>query len=208
VVRTDAGTAAARRDRSAHAADRGTNGAWDARDDDAGTTRTAGTPGAARIAVTRTGAAREPADETTTLGDLDRVLAAADVCVISLPLTRATRGLIGARELALMKPAAILVNVARGPIVDQAALYEHLRGHPDFGAGIDAWWDEPAEGQPFRPAYPFLQLPNVVGSPHNSGMVPGTLLGAARLAAQNVRRFLRGEHVSGVVHREEYPPGG
>lgn len=160
--------------------------------------------GARVHAVSRSGLASEPADLVTTLADLDRVLAAADVLVISLPLTLATRGLIGARELALMKPTAILVNVARAAIVDQAALYEHLRGHPEFCAGIDTWWAEPADDAPFRTDYPFFELPNVLGSPHNSSIVPETMLTGARAAAENVRRYLRGERVTGLVRRADY----
>jgi phosphoglycerate dehydrogenase-like enzyme len=160
--------------------------------------------GARIYAVNRSGRTGEPVDFAGTLADLDRVLAAADVLVISLPLTLATRGLIGRRELALMKPTAIVVNVARGAIVDQGALYEHLRTHPQFGAGIDTWWDEPAGDAPFRTDYPFLELPNVIGSPHNSSIVAGSMLAAARVAAGNVRRYLRGETVTGVVRRADY----
>jgi phosphoglycerate dehydrogenase-like enzyme len=163
----------------------------------------------ARIhAINRSGQTSEPVEFVGTLADLDRVLAAADVLVISLPLTRVTRGLLGGRELALMKPTAILVNVARGPIIDQAALYQHLREHPQFSAGIDTWWHEPAAGEPFTTEYPFFDLPNLLGSPHNSSIVPGTMLSAARVAAENVRRYLRGEAVAGLVRRADYVPGG
>ncbi|HEX9526593.1 MAG TPA: 2-hydroxyacid dehydrogenase [Streptosporangiaceae bacterium] len=155
-------------------------------------------------AVNRSGRTSEPAEFVGTLADLDRVLAVADVLVISLPLALATRGLLGRREFALMKPTAILVNVARGAIVDQGALYEHLRTHPQSGAGIDTWWDEPTGDTPFRTDYPFFDLPNVIGSPHNSSIVPGTMLSAARLAAENVRRYLRGEALTGVVRRADY----
>jgi phosphoglycerate dehydrogenase-like enzyme len=159
----------------------------------------------ARIhAINRPGATSEPVEFVGTLADLDRVLAASDVLVVALPLTLATRGLLGKRELALMKPTAILVNVARGAIIDQAALYEHMRANPQFAAGIDTWWDEPAGDAPFRTDYPFFDLPNLIGSPHNSSIVEGTMLAAARIAAQNVLRYLRGEPVRGVVRRSDY----
>jgi phosphoglycerate dehydrogenase-like enzyme len=160
--------------------------------------------GARVHAVNRTGRTSEPVEFVGTLADLDQVLAVADVLVISLPLNLATRGLIGQRELALLKPTAIVVNVARGAIIDQRALYQHLLAHPQSGAGIDTWWSEPTGDAPFRTDYPFLELPNVIGSPHNSSIVEGTMLSAARLAAQNVRRYLRGEAVRGVVNRADY----
>jgi phosphoglycerate dehydrogenase-like enzyme len=162
--------------------------------------------GARIYAVNRIGRTSEPAEFAGTLADLDLVLAASDVLVICLPLTLATRGLLGRRELSLMKPAAILVNVARGAIIDQRALYEHLSTHTQFSAGIDTWWNEPAGDEPFRADYPFVELPNVLGSPHSSSIVPGTMLAAARLAAENVRRNLRGEAVTGVVRRADYVP--
>ena len=160
--------------------------------------------GARVHAVNRTGHTTEPVEFVSTLADLHQVLAAADVLVISLPLTLATRGLIGQRELALLKPTAIVVNVARGAIIDQGALYQYLRAHPQAGAGIDTWWSEPTGDAPFRTDYPFLELPNVIGSPHNSSIVEGTMLSAARLAAENVRRYLRGEAIKGVVNRADY----
>ena len=135
---------------------------------------------------------------------LDPAIANADVVVVALPLTRATRGLIGARELVLMKPDAILVNVARAAIVDEDALYEHLRANPAFSAGIDTWWQEPREGGTFATRHPFLDLPNVIGSPHNSALTAGALAAAGRSAAENIARHLRGETVHNLVDRSEY----
>lgn len=159
----------------------------------------------ARIHVVNTsGRTAEPVEFAGTLADLDQVLAVADVLVISLPLTSATRRLIGRRELGEMKPGAILINVARGGIVDEQALYEHLLANPRFSAGIDTWWREPLHGGEFATRYPFFDLPNLLGSPHNSGSVPGILGDAARQAAGNVRAYLAGALVRGVMRREDY----
>ena len=159
-----------------------------------------------RIYAINTSGRAGDADQAGTLAGLRDMLAAADVVVIALPLTRATRGLIGAAELAAMKPGAILVNVARGPIVDEDALFAHLREHPDFSAGIDTWWDEPGYGQPFRPRLPFLDLPNVLGSPHNSGLVPGLVTESLLDAARNVAAYLAGDPVRGIQDPADYQP--
>ncbi len=155
-------------------------------------------------AINTSGTSSEPTDSVGTLGDLEHVLHESDVVVLSLPLTRTTRGLIGERELGWMKPDAILINVARGALLDEEALYTHVKSHPDFLLGIDAWWTEPFLVGQFRMEYPFLELPNVLGSPHNSGVVPGVLMSASRLAVDNIQRFLKGEQVTGIVRREDY----
>jgi glycerate dehydrogenase len=155
-------------------------------------------------AINRSGQTSEPVDWIGTMDDLDQLLSEADVLVISLPLTRATDGLIGRHELSLMKPEAILVNVARAAIVVEDALYEHLRHNPSFCAGIDAWWQEPHRSGTFATRHPFLELPNVLGSPHNSGLTAGTLQSAARQAAANLARALRGEPVKHLVDRADY----
>jgi phosphoglycerate dehydrogenase-like enzyme len=156
------------------------------------------------LAINTSGRTDDPVEFCGTLEDIDHVLAESDVLVLTLPLTRQTRALIGAEQLALMKPEAILVNVARGALIDEDALYEHLLRHPDFMAGIDAWWIEPFGSGRFQLTHPFLDLPNVLGSPHNSAIVPGGLTDAAAAAARNVRRFLRGEPVLGLADRDEY----
>jgi phosphoglycerate dehydrogenase-like enzyme len=162
------------------------------------------TLGARVHAVNTSGRTAEPVEWVGTLRDLDAVLGAADVLVVSLPLTRVTQGLIGERELSLMKADAILINVARGAIVDEDALYEHLQRNPSFSAGIDAWWQEPGSEQPFSTRRPFFELPNVLGSPHNSANTGQSLVTAGRLAAENIARYLRGESPFHLVDRSEY----
>jgi phosphoglycerate dehydrogenase-like enzyme len=155
-------------------------------------------------AINTSGRSSDPVDFIGDLTSMEYVLRNCDVLLISLPLTKLTKGLIGARELSWMKSDAILINVARGEIVDENALYEHLKSHPDFMAGIDTWWIEPATHGEFRTNCPFFDLPNILGSPHNSPIVPGTLIHATRLAAENVLHFLKGEEIKGIVRREEY----
>jgi phosphoglycerate dehydrogenase-like enzyme len=155
-------------------------------------------------ALNTSGKSPDPLDFVGTLDDLEHVLRHSHVVVVALPLTRHTRGLLGERELAWMKPDAILINVARGAIIEEGALYRRLAENPAFMAAIDTWWVEPAVHGEFRLNYPFFELPNFLGSPHNSPIVPGNMPVAIRMAAQNVLRFMRGEMVSGAVAREDY----
>lgn len=144
-------------------------------------------------AINRTGNTDEPVDFIGTLEDVDRVVAASDVVVITLALTTKTDRLIRAEQLAAMKPDAVLINVARGEIVDEDDLYAHLIAQPAFTACLEAWWIEPIRHGRFETAHPFLDLPNVIASPHNSAMTDGALITAARRGAENVLRYLEGE---------------
>jgi phosphoglycerate dehydrogenase-like enzyme len=103
-----------------------------------------------------------------------------------------------------MKSDAILINVGRGDVIDQRSLYEHLASNPDFRAGIDTWWSEPGSGEDFILEYPFCQLSNFIGSPHNADHVPGAMLHATQLALANVKKFLLGEDIRGVLNRDDY----
>ena len=154
-------------------------------------------------AINRRGASEAPVDWIGKPDDLSQLLAVSDVLVVSLPLTKATDGLIGVPELALMKPDAILVNLARGEIIDEAALYAHLAAHPDFTACIDAWWVEPIRHGEFRMDHPFLKLPNVIASPHNSASVSAWGELALRRAVANCRRALLGETPRHLIGADE-----
>jgi len=154
-------------------------------------------------AINRRGRSDEPTDWIGSVSELDLLLRAADVLIVSTPLTPATKDLIGGRELGLMKPDAILVNLARGEIIQEAPLFAHLQTHPGFSACIDAWWIEPVRHGAFRMDYPFLSLPNVIGSPHNSASVPGMTEAALRRAVGNIRRALTGEAPHYVLAPEE-----
>jgi phosphoglycerate dehydrogenase-like enzyme len=145
-------------------------------------------------AINRTGRSDEPVDWMGTPDQLDTMLAAADLLVVCAPLTPRTNGMIGAEQLARMKDDAILVNVARGEIIDERALYERLREFPKFTACIDAWWVEPVRHGTFRIDQPFMSLPNVIGSPHNSASaIAGTGPVGLQRAIANIKRALAGE---------------
>jgi phosphoglycerate dehydrogenase-like enzyme len=154
-------------------------------------------------AINRRGASDEPADWIATTEHLDELLRASDVFVISAALTTETLGLIGARELSLMKDDAIFINVARGEIVDEAALYAHLVAHPQFCAGIDAWWVEPVRHGRFAMGHPFLDLPNVIGSPHNSAGGGAWRDEYLRRAVRNCRRAILGETPLNLIGPDE-----
>ncbi|MBI4636575.1 MAG: D-2-hydroxyacid dehydrogenase, partial [Candidatus Rokubacteria bacterium] len=116
------------------------------------------------LGVSRTGADAREADRVYRPRDLRRALAAADFVALTLPLTAPTRGLIGARELAAMRPTAALVNCARGGLVDEQALASSLREGRLAGAGLDVFEQEPPPVD-----HPLLQLNGVIVSPHIAG---------------------------------------
>jgi phosphoglycerate dehydrogenase-like enzyme len=123
------------------------------------------------------------------------LLPEADFIVVATPLDQATRGLVGAREFALAKPGAFLVNVARGGIVDRHALVEALRDGRLAGAGIDVFWEEPVS-----PEDPLLQL-NVIATPHIGGSTEESLHGIARRVAENVSCIRAGRMPRNCVNR-------
>lgn len=149
------------------------------------------------ICAIRRDVARSADDGLALLGGLeilDQVLARADHLVVTLPLTEATRGLLGERAFRAMKPTAVLVNVARAEIVDEDALYRALVEGRLGGAALDVWYRYPTAAAPTPPARrPFHELPNVLMTPHLSGWTEGMLDARARLIAENIERVARDE---------------
>ena len=125
---------------------------------------------------------------------LDALVGESDVLVLAAPLTPETRGLIGARELALLRPGALLVNVGRGQLVDDAALVAALEAGHLGGAGLDVFAHEPLD-----PASPYWRLPNVIVSPHVSGLRVAHWDAVVDLCADHLRRFRRGEPLRNPV---------
>jgi phosphoglycerate dehydrogenase-like enzyme len=130
--------------------------------------------------------------------DLDQVLAGSDFVSVHLHLNQHTRYIIDDRRLRLMKPTACLINVARGALVDEKALFDALREGRLGGAGLDVFGQEPLD-----PDHPLLKLPNVVATPHISGTTDGTSRRRAACAARNVDRVAEGLD---PLYRVDLPP--
>jgi len=149
------------------------------------------------VCAIRRDVARSEADGLSLLGGkemLDEVLRRADYLAVTLSLNEETKGLIGARELGLMKPTAMLVNVARAEIVDEDALYQALRDQRIAAAALDVWYQYPRSAEPTFPGRRlFHELPNVMMTPHVSGWTEGMLEARATLIAENIGRTARGE---------------
>lgn len=129
-------------------------------------------------------------------GDLHTALPDTDVLVVAAPQTSETRGLIGAAALGLMHPGALLINVSRGRLVDEAALAAALAAGRPGGAGLDVFEHEPLDAQS-----PLWTLPNVIITPHTAANRPDHWDAATALFARNLRRFARGEPLMNVVDK-------
>ncbi len=127
------------------------------------------------------------------LRDFDALLAEADILSLHAPLTDETRGILNAAAIARMKPGAIVVNTARGELIDETALAAALRAGRLSGAGLDVFAREPVD-----PANPLLTLPNVVVMPHLAWLTPETLARSMAVAVENCRRLAAG---APLLHR-------
>jgi len=131
------------------------------------------------------------------LDRLDDLLRISDWFIVTAPLTHKSKGMIGERELALMKPTARLIVISRGGIVEEKALIDALRNDTIAGAGIDAF-----ETEPLPADSPFWDMDNVLLSPHASGITPEMWEGRREILKENLRRYLAGEPLLYVCDKE------
>ena len=142
--------------------------------------------------------------------DLDYILTESDFVVVIVPLTPATRGMIGEREIGLMKSSAYIINVARAAIIQEEPLYQALKENRIAGAALDVWWIphwwdpswKPELNKPSR--FPFWELPNVIATPHNIGFADFTKYSEkpVRIMAENIRNIAEGRPPINQVDKE------
>lgn len=135
-------------------------------------------------------------DRLETTAGLDELLRGADVVVLATPHTDETHRLLDARRLDLLKPSALLVNVARGDVVDEAALVDALQAGRLRGAALDVF-----EREPLPPDSPLWGLPNVLVSPHSASNVVEESARIVELFCANLRRYLAGEPLQNVLDK-------
>jgi len=134
---------------------------------------------------------------------LTDLLRRSDAVVLALPLTTQTARIINTKRLLEMKKDGILVNVARGELVDEKAIYDHLVTNVNFRYATDVWWYR-ENRESLKTDYSFLSLPNFIGTPHVSGPSGLATGRPVHLAVENTIRFLRGLRPLNVVNPEEY----
>jgi phosphoglycerate dehydrogenase-like enzyme len=133
--------------------------------------------------------------------ELDRLLRECDVVVVSAPLNEHTEGMIGAPQLQALGPNGVLINVGRGPLVQERALYDALAIGVIAAAAIDVWYRYPAGDDVSAPAnLPFADLRNLLMTPHSSGVTRDTFTGRVDDVVANIGRLQRGEPLTNVVH--------
>ncbi len=132
--------------------------------------------------------------------ELDRLLTECDVAVVSAPLNEHTEGMIGADQLRVLGSDGVLINVGRGPLVQERALYDALAGGVIRAAAIDVWYRYPSgDGVSVASDLPFAELPNLLMTPHSSGVTSDTFTGRVDDITANIGRLQRGEPLDNVV---------
>ncbi len=156
------------------------------------------------IAITRSGRPGDPAlaQEYVAVSQLDNVLPRAQALVVCCPLDEGTRGLISARQLALLPGQALLVNVARAEVVDEQALYEALSQGVLGRAVLDVWYQYPQPGRSVEPSrWPLHALDNVRATPHISAITPALLERRYAFMARNIERLRQGQALENLIYQ-------
>jgi phosphoglycerate dehydrogenase-like enzyme len=159
-------------------------------------------------AVTRTGESDSEhlVHKLASVDQIEDIVRQADFVILSLPLTDESEGLVDEEFLSWMKPASILVNVSRGPIIKESALYHALQDNKIAGAALDVWWEYPKEwggtGKLPSEEYAFHKMKNVVLSPHRAGYSEHIHEEQLRFVGENILRFIRGEEPKNQVDPE------
>lgn len=157
-----------------------------------------------RVIAVRQHAAPDPLlDWCGATADLPRLLGESDFVAVVCPHTPQTQGLLGERELRMLKPTARLINVSRAAIIDEDALYRALAERWFAGAALDVWYQYPASADAVMHGskHPFHELPNVIVTPHLSAWTHDTIERRYRLIARNLDRLARGEPLERVVYQ-------
>jgi len=157
------------------------------------------------LAINRSGKTNEKVDFIGDINSLNYVLENSDYVILSLPLTKHTRGLINRDKLNKMKKNAVLVNISRGGVIVEKDLYEHLKENPNFIAALDVWWQYPEKDQEkcFQ-KYPFHKLNNVIMTPHIAGFTKEIREKVIESALLNILKFIQTKHADNIVDKNEY----
>lgn len=160
------------------------------------------------VAATRSGVNKNPELVESVVGfeEMKSVVTKSDFIILALPLTHESRCLVNEEFITWMKPESILVNVSRGEIVDEAALYRALKEERILGAALDVWWKYPQWGEgakDFPPSkFPFHELDNVVISPHRAAYSRNVQQAHLEFIVENLKRFIQGKEPENIVDME------
>jgi phosphoglycerate dehydrogenase-like enzyme len=158
------------------------------------------------VAATRSGTSKQAGlvEKLAKITEVQSLVEEADFVILSLPLTPESEGLVNDEFISWMKPESILVNISRGPIVEEKALYTALKEKRIRGAGLDVWWRYPTKwrgkGEP-PTDMPFQDLDNIVVSPHRAGYSENTEREYFQFAGENILRFINGESPHNIVDK-------
>ncbi len=157
------------------------------------------------LAITKTGKSPQAnlVDRVVGTSDTKSVIQEADFIILSLPLTSDSREMVNQEFISWMKPSSILVNISRGEIIDEAALFEALKGKRIRGAALDVWWNYPQWGKAEMrlPSvnFPYHELDNLVLSPHRAAYSENIMRDQIRFVGENILRFINGETPLNIV---------